>query len=168
LSKKEIEEELKNIFGLKRVLWLDNGYLAGDDTDSHIDTLARFCDKRTIAYVRCNDPEDEHFDALHKMEEQLMSFVDYEGNPYRLIPLPMAERIVFDGERLPATYANFLVINGAVLVPAYHTPKDAEAIRQLSVAFPEREIVSLDCSPIIKQHGSLHCIAMQYPEGFVE
>ncbi|MDR1810808.1 MAG: agmatine deiminase family protein [Prevotella sp.] len=167
LSKAEIEAYLKEIFGLKRVLWLDYGYLAGDDTDSHIDTLARFCDERTIAYVCCDDPKDEHFDALRQMEEQLKSFVDFEGNPYRLIPLPMAEKIVFDGERLPATYANFLIINGAVLVPAYQTPKDEDAVRLLSDAFPDREIVSLDCRPLVKQHGALHCIAMQYPDGVI-
>jgi agmatine/peptidylarginine deiminase len=168
LSKAEIEEFLKSVFGLKRVLWLDYGYLAGDDTDSHIDTLARFCNERMIAYVRCSDTADEHYEPLRRMEEQLRSFVDFEGNPYKLIPLPMAGKVTFDGERLPATYANFLIMNDAVLVPAYNTPKDGEALKQLQLAFPEREIIGIDCSPIIKQHGSLHCITMQYPESFVD
>jgi agmatine/peptidylarginine deiminase len=167
LSKNEIEQKLLNVFGAKRVLWLDHGYLAGDDTDSHIDTLARFCDEQTIAYVKCEDKEDEHYSALLKMEEQLKSFTGIDGNPYRLIPLPMADK-VFDGEqRLPATYANFLIINGAVLLPFYDSPKDDIAQKLLAEVFPSRKIIGVNCLPIIKQHGSLHCITMQYPEGFI-
>lgn len=167
MSKIEIEKYLKNIFGLDRVLWLDYGYLAGDDTDSHIDTLARFCDEKTIAYVKCEDPEDEHFEALLKMEKQLQTFTDFEGNPYKLVPLPMAKKIVFQGERLPATYANFLIMNDVVLAPIYNTEKDKIAIDQIKIAFPQKQIVGIDCSSIVKQHGSLHCVTMQYPEGFI-
>lgn len=169
LSKNEIEEYLKEAFGLDRVLWLDHGYLAGDDTDSHIDTLARFCDEHTIAYVKCEDKEDEHYEALSKMEQQLKSFVDYEGNPYKLIPLPMAKAVYDeDNERLPATYANFLIINDAILLPFYNDPEKDEAARlQLQKAFPTREIVGIDCSTLICQHGSLHCVTMQYPEHFI-
>ena len=98
-TQKEIEQYLIETFGLKRVLWLDHGYLSGDDTDSHIDTLARFCDEHTIAYVKCDDQEDEHYEALSKMEEQLRSFKDFEGNPYNLIELPMAARVMVDGDR---------------------------------------------------------------------
>lgn len=169
-SKDEIENYLKEIFGLNRVLWLDYGYLAGDDTDSHIDTLARFCDEHTIAYVKCEDRNDEHYDALLKMEKQLKSFVDYEGNPYYLIPLPMATPVYDeDNERLPATYANFLIINDAVLLPFYNDKvKDEEARIQLQKAFPTREIIGIDCSVLIRQHGSLHCVTMQYPEGVIK
>ncbi|NDV69374.1 agmatine deiminase family protein [Dysgonomonas sp. 25] len=164
MSKEEIESYLKEIFGLKRVLWLDYGFLAGDDTDSHIDTLARFCDEHTIAYVKCEDQNDVHYEALAKMEEQLKSFVDYEGNPYKLIPLPMAKPVYEDDERLPATYANFLIMNETVLVPFYHVKElDEEAKTQLQKAFPTREIVGVDCSALICQHGSLHCVTMQYP-----
>lgn len=165
LTKEEIEEYLKEIFGLNRVLWLDYGYLAGDDTDSHIDTLARFCDEHTIVYVKCEDENDEHYDALSKMEEQLKSFVDYEGNPYKLIPLPMAKAVYDeDNERLPATYANFLIMNDVVLVPFYNdSTTDEKARLQLQKAFPTREIIGVDCSPLIRQHGSLHCVTMQYP-----
>lgn len=169
-SKEEIENFLKEIFGLNRVLWLDYGYLAGDDTDSHIDTLARFCDEHTIAYVKCEDRNDEHYVALLKMEDQLKSFVDYEGNPYYLIPLPMATPVYDeDNERLPATYANFLIMNDAVLLPFYNDKvKDEEARIQLQKAFPTKEIIGIDCSVLIRQHGSLHCVTMQYPEGMIK
>jgi agmatine deiminase len=153
------------LFGLHRVLWLSAGYLAGDDTDSHIDTLARFCDSQTIAYVKCDDKNDEHYEVLAKMEQELTTFSTLKNQPYRLIPLPMADA-VFDGDtRLPATYANFLIINEAVLVPYYNSPNDEIANNQLQKAFPEMEIVGINCLPLIKQHGSLHCVTMQFPLG---
>ncbi|MFV0329340.1 MAG: agmatine deiminase family protein [Dysgonomonas sp.] len=169
LSKTEIEDYLKKVFGLERVLWLDHGYLAGDDTDSHIDTLARYCDEHTIVYVKCEDESDEHYDALLRMEEQLKTFTDYQGNPYKLITLPMAKAVYDENnERLPATYANFLIMNEVVLLPFYNNKqKDEEARMQLEKAFPTREVIGIDCSPLIRQHGSLHCITMQYPEEFI-
>lgn len=169
LSKDEIEDYLKRDFGLDRILWLDYGYLAGDDTDSHIDTLARYCDEHTIVYVKCEDKNDEHFVALSKMQEQLQAFTDYQGKPYKLIPLPMAKAVYDENnERLPATYANFLIMNEVVLLPFYNDKvKDEEARIQLQKAFPSREIVGVDCSALIRQHGSLHCVTMQYPEHFI-
>ena len=165
-SQTRIEEYLKETFGLQRVLWLDHGYLAGDDTDSHIDTLARFAPGDTIIYVQCTDPTDEHYEALRRMEEQLRTFTTLEGAPYRLLPLPMADAIYDEnGERLPATYANFLIMNDAVLYPTYRQPaNDRAAAQVLQQAFPDREIVGIDCSPLIRQHGSLHCVTMQYPK----
>ena len=164
MNKVEIEEYLRSAFHLQRVLWLDHGYLAGDDTDSHIDTLARFCSPDTIAYVKCTDVNDEHYEALRKMEEQLRSFRTLSGEPYRLLALPMAGEIVEAGERLPATYANFLIINGAVLYPTYHQPaNDRKAKEVLREAFPNDEIIGIDCRSLIRQHGSLHCVTMQYP-----
>lgn len=165
--KAEIQEHLLMIFDADKVLWLNHGYLAGDDTDSHIDTLARFCDPETIAYVRCNDPGDEHFEELQKMEQELLKFVTAKGQPYRLVPLPMADAVWHDGERLPATYANFLIINEAVLAPVYGSDKDETACQRLREAFPGREIIPINCLPLIKQHGSLHCVTMQFPEGFI-
>lgn len=165
LSEDDIEDQLKEYFGLKQVLWLNHGYLAGDDTDSHVDTLARLTDKTTIAYVMCDDPEDEHYDELKKMKKELRSFKTSDGGYFRLIPLPMADAVYDeDGERLPATYANFLIINGAVLMPTYNSPKDETAKLQLQKAFPDREIVGIDCTALIKQHGSLHCVTMQFPK----
>lgn len=166
-TKEEIEEFLKEKFGLKQILWLDNGYLAGDDTDNHIDTLARFCNNNTIAYVQCNDENDEHYHELRKMEEELRSFRTLKGEPYNMISLPMAEPVFEDEKRLPATYANFLIMNSAVLLPTYASKKDAIAKQQLQKAFPQKEIIEIDCRTLIKQHGSLHCITMQYPEGFL-
>ena len=166
-SKDEIADYLQLIFGANRFLWLNHGYLAGDDTDSHIDTLARFCNSETIAYVQCADKSDAHFEELALMEEELRRFKTPEGKPYRLIPLPMAEAICHEDERLPATYANFLIINGAVLLPFYGSSLDEIARQRLQEAFPDRAIVGVDCRSLIKQHGSLHCVAMQLPAGFL-
>ena len=167
LQREEIEHYLKDVFGVKRILWIENGYLAGDDTDSHVDTLARFCSEDTIAYVKCEDESDEHYDELLAMEEEIKAFRQENGDPYRLISLPMADEIVWEGERLPATYANFLIMNGAVLLPFYNSPKDEQARKALQMAFPDREVVGINCLPLIKQHGSLHCVTMQYLEGYV-
>lgn len=167
LTQEQLTCYLQEIFGVRRVLWLENGYLAGDDTDSHVDTLARFCRPDTIAYVQCDDPADEHYASLQAMKQELEAFTQADGTPYRLIPLPMADPVYHDGERLPATYANFLVLNGAVLVPFYGSPKDEIAKSLLQAAFPDREVVGIDCLALIRQHGSLHCVTMQYPEGFI-
>lgn len=165
-NKVDIEDYLKRALHISRILWLDYGYLSGDDTDSHIDTLARFCSPDTIAYVKCDDPSDEHYEELAKMEAQLQSFLTSDGRPYRLLPLPMADKIVFEGERLPATYANFLILNQQVLYPTYNQPaNDERAKGVLQAAFPDKDIIGIDCRALIKQHGSLHCITMQYPKG---
>ena len=163
LNKAQLEQALKNQFGCNNILWLDHGYLAGDDTDSHIDTLARFCASDLICYVKCSDVSDEHYDALKKMEDQLRSFKQPNGEPYKLKALPMASAIFDEGERLPATYANFLIINEAVLAPIYNVKEDEAALTVLKECFPDREIIPINCSPLIKQHGSLHCITMQIP-----
>lgn len=167
LDRSQIEQHLKDIFGFERILWLESGYLAGDDTDSHIDTLARFCSENTIAYVKCSDENDEHYDELLQMEEEIKAFLQTNGEPYNLIALPMADEVIWAGDRLPATYANFLIINGAVLLPFYNSPKDEIARVALQKAFPDREVIGINCLPLIKQHGSLHCVTMQFPEGFI-
>lgn len=168
LSRQQIEERLLRYFHAERVLWLEHGYLVGDDTDSHIDTLARFCSYDTIAYVSSTDTADEHYTELRLMEEQLQKFRTLSGQPYNLIPLPMPAPIFdpSDGHRLPATYANFLIINRAVLMPTYAQPDtDTMAEMQLRRAFPHHDIVPIDCSILIRQHGSLHCSTMQFPIG---
>lgn len=163
MTRSDIEAYLLDTLGAKQLLWLDHGYLAGDDTDSHIDTLARLCPDNTILYVKCEDESDEHYEALRSMEEQLKTFRTLDGKPYRLIALPMAHPAYEEDERIPATYANYLVINGAVLVPTYATELDAIALAQVQQAFPNYEIVGVDCQALIRQHGSLHCVTMQYP-----
>lgn len=166
LTKEQIEARLLQRLGGKQLLWLDHGHLEGDDTDAHIDTLARLAPEDTIVYVRCDDPGDSHYPDLQQMEAQLRSFRTIAGKPFRLVPLPWpAPCHDREGHRLPATYANFLVINGAVLVPTYGDPHDAEAVRTIAGAFPGREAIAVNCRPLIEQHGSLHCITMQLPQG---
>ena len=167
LSKEEIEEELCGAFGLQRILWLDHGTIIGDDTDSHVDILARFCSPDTIAYMRCTDPDDPHYEPLAKMERQLKEFRTLDGKPYNLIPLPLPEPLYLDDYRLPASYANFLIVNGGVLVPAAGSPMDEVVRKRLQTAFPDREIVMIDCRPLLSGHGSLHCITMQFPQGYL-
>jgi len=162
LSKIELEQRLSSYLGATRILWLDHGYLAGDDTDSHIDTLARFISKDTIVYVRCEDQEDEHYEALKKMEEQLQSFTTTKGNAYTLIPLPLpTAKYNAHGDRLPATYANFLISNGALIYPTYSVPEDKKAHDIFKNFFPKREIIPINCNKLIEQGGSLHCSTMQ-------
>lgn len=173
MNRAEIDIQLCQFFDADRVLWLDHSWLAGDDTDGHVDTVARFCSADTIAYVQCLDANDEHYTELHAMEDELKAFRTKQGEPYRLIPLPMPAAIYDEEEtddlgrpqRLPATYANFLIMNGAVLMPTYGQPAtDTLAIRQLQTAFPDREIIGINCEILVRQHGSLHCCTMQYPK----
>ena len=162
-DKAQVEALLKERLGVERILWLHHGYLAGDDTDSHIDTLARLCPNDTIIYVQCTDTADEHYEALAAMEQELQAFRTLEGKPYRLIPVPLPDACYDEEERLPATYANFLIMNKVVLVPTYAQPeKDALALKNIQKAFPEREIIGVDCRALIRQHGSLHCATMQF------
>ncbi|WP_455211491.1 agmatine deiminase family protein [Kaarinaea lacus] len=168
LSYSQIETVLTTHLGVDRFLWLDHGALAGDDTDSHIDTLARFCDPHTIAYCYCDEESDEHFAELQRMEQQLQTFRTKANQPYRLVRLPLPSAKYDDqGKRLPATYANFLIINHAVLVPTYQDTADEQALQILQRCFPEREIIGIDCSALIRQYGSLHCVTMQLPVGVI-
>lgn len=165
LTRREIGRKLKSVFGAQRVLWLDHGALAGDDTDSHIDTLARLAPDNTIIYVGCDDPVDEHFAELRAMRSDLRAMRSASGEPFNLVELPLPDAIYDDeGNRLPATYANFLIVNNGVLVPVYNQPKkDRLACQIIRVAFPGHEIVPVDCRALIQQHGSLHCATMQFP-----
>ncbi|QZT38547.1 agmatine deiminase family protein [Halosquirtibacter xylanolyticus] len=169
LDKQQIEHRLRQDLGVDHILWLTAGEIDGDDTDSHIDTLARFVAEDTIVYQGCDDPNDDHYEILNEMANILGSFRQPNGEPYRLVCLPWPSAKYDDqNERLPATYANFLIINGAVLVPTYYDQSDEEVLRIFSQLFPKRDVIGVDCSVLIKQHGSLHCVTMQYPEGFIE
>lgn len=164
LDQAGIEQQLRAALGVHNIWWLSHGHLEGDDTDAHIDTLARFCDADTIAYVQCTDRTDSHYPALHAMEQELKTLAAQEN--LQLVPLPMTPPLFDDdGERMPATYANFLIINGAVLVPTYHCETDEEALRRLASVFPRHNVIGIDCRALIAQHGSLHCVTMQLPEG---
>ena len=174
LSQSDIEERLKTFLGAERVVWLNHGSLMGDDTDGHIDTLVRICPDDTLLYT---GGDSDHPD-LYEMEKELQDLRTLDGKPYRLLRLPLPRPIYEEStpegraigggtaennSRLPATYANYLVINGAVLVPTYNQPDlDQQAMSIIGEAFPDREIVGIDCRAVIQQHGSLHCCTMQY------
>ncbi len=165
LSRSQIEDELKTRLGVTRVLWLSHGDLIGDDTDGHVDTIARFCNPTTIAYQACEDRSDAHYDDLKLLENELRHLSQPDGTPYTLLPLPLPPAIHDeDGKRLPAGYPNFLILNGALLVPTYgDRATDAEALHRLKPHFPGREVIGLDCRALINQYGSLHCATMQIP-----
>ena len=166
LSQADIEVELKRLLGCEHVLWLRSGCIAGDDTDGHIDMLARFVSPRTLVYQGCDETGYSCYASLKAMEKELQDLRDPDGQAYELIPLPWpAAHFDPAGRRLPASYANFLVINTAVLLPVYNDPADVAAIDVLKKCFPDRDIVPIDCSAIIQQSGSLHCLTMQVPAG---
>jgi agmatine/peptidylarginine deiminase len=169
LSRSDIELQLSLHFGASRFFWIDQPNLSGDDTDAHIDTLARFCSADTIAYTACEDPSDQHYQSLKVMEAQLKSLRTQSGTPYRLVPLPLP-RPIFDeeGRPLPANYSNFLIINEAVMVPIYDDPMDAVALERLRDCFPDREIIPTPCRPLVHQYGSLHCMTMQFPKAVLK
>ena len=161
-TKAEIESTLCHTLGATRVLWLENGFLQGDDTDSHIDMLARFIAPDTIAYISCDDESDPHYHALQAMEQEILAFRQADGSPYTLCRLPFVSAIYDEsGERLPASYANFLFVNGALLVPLYNDPNDTQALQLLQAALPDRAVLGVNARTLIEWHGSLHCVSMQ-------
>lgn len=166
-SKEELNRILADRLGASHILWLDYGSLAGDDTDSHIDTLCRMAPNNTILFTGCRDFDDPHFESLLKMRAQLTLFRTPGGEPYNLIELPFPDAIYDEvGNRLPATYANYLVTPTHIFMPTYCQPeKDKLACEMVRVAFPAHEVIGVNCSTLIKQHGSLHCATMQIPEG---
>ena len=164
-SRDQLDSKLRGWLAQDRVLWLDHGCLEGDDTDAHIDTLARFAADDAIVFQACDDPADPHYAELQAMAAELAALRTRDGRPYRLFPLPWAAPILDEGRRLAASYANFLIVNGAVLMPAYGDRADDRAAAVLADAFPGREIVQVPCRPLIWQNGSLHCITMQIPQG---
>jgi agmatine deiminase len=163
LTRREIERELKDTLGVKRVLWLGEG-IVGDDTDGHIDDITRFY--KPDGFVTCVEPNRR--DANHRFLadnlDRLRDFRTAAGKKFEIVPLPMPRPFGFHGQRVPASYANFLIINSAVLVPQFRQPKrDAEAREVLGHCFPGREIVGIDCYDLIWGLGTLHCISQQQP-----
>ncbi len=169
ITQRALERRLKQCLGVERFLWLQHGGIAGDDTDGHIDTLARFCDSGTIAHVDCERKADPHHADLEAMANELSDFRTVAAEPYRLVPLPSPAPIHDrDGRQLPATYANFALINGAVLVPVYgDDAADELACARLAACFPQRQLIPIDARPLIRQLGSLHCAIMHFPAGVI-
>lgn len=152
LSKDELEIKLKDLFGLNKIVWLNHGFIKGDDTDSHVDTLARFIDKNTVAYAACYDKSDEHYEELNLMKQEL------ETAGFNLVALPLPKPVIYEGKRLGATYCNFIFINNAVIVPTYADKvTDEYAINALKSALPNKDIIGVDSRVFIRQNGSLHC-----------
>lgn len=167
ISPEDLLPMLEKLLGANRLLILENGLLDGDDTDGHVDTLARFLDAETIVYTSCENPNDHHFEELRQMELELSKLTTATGKPYKLQPLPLPTACyAADGHRLPATYANFLIINNAILLPIYGVPQDEVAIARMR-SITDREIIPINCRVLIEQHGSLHCATMQIPEAFI-
>lgn len=170
LNQKEIELKLCELLGVEKILWLHNGFLLGDDTDGHIDTLARFINKNTIAYIQCDDLNNPHFSALNSMKHELEALArEYNLN---LVPLPFCNYILKNDvdsktnkekdKHLPASYINFLFLNQKVLlVPTYNKPTDLSVLQILKKALPDYNVIGINCESLIRQHGSLHCISMQ-------
>lgn len=167
LNREEIDRQLKADLGAHTIAWLFNGELEGDDTDGHIDTLARIVPPGdTIVFTACDNPDDTHFEPLQAMKEELKALRRTDGQPFNLVELPLPDPIYDpdDGTRLPATYANFLLLNDAIIVPVYNQPlKDRHAVMALAAALPSYTIETVDCRALIRQHGSLHCATMQIP-----
>ncbi|MDQ3512022.1 MAG: agmatine deiminase family protein, partial [Pseudomonadota bacterium] len=164
-SRELLSAKLAEWLRQERVLWLEHGYLEGDDTDAHIDTLARFASPDSIVFQACDDPSDSHYAPLQAMAAQLADLRTRDGRPYRLFALPWPRPVIDGDRRLAASYANFLIINQAVLMPAYGDPADDDAAAVLEKAFPGRKIVAVPSRSLIWQNGSLHCITMQLPQG---
>ncbi|MDR3346990.1 MAG: agmatine deiminase family protein, partial [Helicobacteraceae bacterium] len=157
------EDVFRRDLGANRIVWIENGHLENDDTDAHIDTLARFCDDETIAFVVCDDKRDTHYEPLAKMKEEILALKRTDGSSYRFVELPMVAPLYYENDRLPASYANFLIINQAVIAPIYGVHTDRKALDMLQRAFPNRVIVPIRSEVVVRQHGSVHCLTMQIP-----
>lgn len=164
-NKADWEVVFSDYFNIQDCVWLDSGAIIGDDTDSHIDTLARFINPTTICYAKCEDKKDEHYEELKRMEQQLKN--SCQGR-YELLPLPLPKPKFKSGQRLPATYINFLLSNESVILPIYDDPADDIAFSQLATCIHDRQIVKIFATPLLYEGGSIHCASMQLPEGALQ
>lgn len=151
LSKEILDKRLKELFNLNKIIWLENGFIKGDDTDSHIDTLARFIDENTVAISSCTDEQDEHYAELLAMKKELLK------ENFKLLELPLPSAKFYEGKKLAATYANFIFINNALIVPAYNDKNDELVLQKLQKALPDKDVIGLDALVFVRQNGSLHC-----------
>ena len=151
LSKEFLDKKLKELFNLNKIIWLENGFIKGDDTDSHIDTLARFIDENTVAISSCTDEQDEHYAELLAMKKELLK------EDFKLLELPLPSAKFYEGKKLAATYANFIFINNALIVPTYNDKNDELVLQKLQKALPDKDVIGLDALVFVRQNGSLHC-----------
>jgi agmatine deiminase len=162
LDRARIERYLRDYLGVAKILWLGDG-IAGDDTDGHVDDLTRFVDERTVVTVVEHDPADENYEPLQENLERLRGMTDQDGRPLRVVTLPMPRALHYEGQRLPASYANFYIGNGIVLLPTYDPPRDEEALATLRTLFPGRDVVGIDCTDLVWGLGAFHCVTQQWP-----
>ena len=164
-NKTDLELLFKKYLGAKKVHWIDHGELLGDDTDGHIDMLARFVNPKTIVYSACNDKSNPNYESMKKMQDELSSLQQDNGESYHLIPIVLPKPKTNNGQTLPASYINFLITNQTVLVPTYDDPQDHVALEIFKQCFPNRDVVGINSNTLITQNGSLHCATMQIPAG---
>lgn len=162
LDRAQIERYLRDYLGVAKILWLGDG-IAGDDTDGHVDDLTRFVDEQTVVTVVEHDPADENYEPLQENLERLRGMTDQDGRALRVVALPMPRALSYEGQRLPASYANFYVANGIVLLPTYDPPRDEEALATLRTLFPGRDVVGIDCTDLVWGLGAFHCVTQQWP-----
>jgi agmatine deiminase len=162
LNKSQIEQYLKDYLGVTNVLWLGDG-IVGDDTDGHIDDIARFVNPTTVVTVVEEDPADANYELLQDNLKRLKNLRDQDGNKLKIVELPMPGIVEYDGQRLPASYANFYIANGIVLVPTYRHANDEKAVAILQKEFPDRRVIGVDSTELIWGLGSFHCITQQEP-----
>ncbi len=162
LTREEIEARLRDYLGVTKILWLGDG-IVGDDTDGHIDDITRFTDERTIVTCIEDDPRDENYAPLRQNLDRLEAMTDQDGQPFRIVTIPMPRAVVYDGQRLPASYANFYIGNEVVLLPAYDPERDEIARATLQELFPTRRVVPIDCTELVWGLGAFHCLTQQWP-----
>jgi agmatine deiminase len=163
LTREQIETRLQEMLGVDTVYWLGDG-IVGDDTDGHIDDITRFVGPNTIVTAVETDSSDENFLPLHQNLVRLKSFLNPAGQPFEIHELPMPPAVVYEDQRLPASYANFYIANDVVLLPTYANRQDERAKEVLRQCFPTREIVGIDCTDIVWGLGAFHCLTQQIPQ----
>jgi agmatine deiminase len=162
LQRADLEDYLHEYLGVRHVIWLGEG-ITGDDTDGHVDDIVRFVDATTVVCALADGPHDRNSAVLRDNYQRLQTATDQDGQPLRVIPLPMPDPVLADHEPLPASYANFYIANGVVLVPTYDCPQDQQALDILHRLFPQRHVLGIPCTPLVWGLGAIHCITQQQP-----
>ncbi len=162
MTKQEIEERLRSYLGIEKVLWLKGG-IVGDDTDGHVDDMARFVNEQTVVIAVEDNEGDENFGILQENFRLLQGFTDLQQNPLQVVTLPMPDPVYHENERLPASYANFYIANRQVLVPTYRCSNDSVALDVLKRCFPSREVTGVDCTDLVWGLGAIHCVTHEEP-----